>query len=235
MRTHGKISTTERGNVMFYILIAVALLAALIYAVAQSGRGNVQQVNVERARILASEIVDYASAVATSFSQLRLRGCTLNEMNFDNDLIGGYTNGGAPSDQTCDIFALPGGGVTFKRPPDDAVTATGIHVFSAAAELDHIGSTCAGDACADLIMFTGPLNETVCIQVNDQLGIGFAGDPPPEGEADVATLGKYTGTITHAVTFGDLPASAAFQGKSAACFQDDGDSLYYFYKVLAAR
>ncbi len=228
-------NTAERGNVMFYILIAVALLAALIFAVAQSGRGNIKHVSDEKARILASEIVDYASAVATSFAQLRLRGCALQQMSFENDIIGGYANGGAPSDQTCNIFALPGGGVTFKRPPAEAITATGIHVFSAGAELDHVGSTCAADGCADLIMFTGPLSEIICIQTNGQLGIGVAGDPPPEATANVTALVKYTGSAVHAVTFGDAPESAAFQGKNAACFQDDNDSLYYFYKVLSAR
>lgn len=228
-------TNAQRGNVMFYILIAVALLAALIFAVAQSGRGNIKHVSDEKARMLASEIVDYSSAVATAFAQLRLRGCTLEQMNFENDIIAGYANGGAPADLTCNIFALAGGGVTFKRPPDDALTATGIHVFSAGAELDHIGSTCADDRCADLIMFTGPLSEIVCIQVNDQLGIGEAGAPPPEGAANVTALVKYTGSATHAVTFGDAPESADFQGKNAACLQDDNDSLYYLYKVLSAR
>lgn len=230
-----KSNTAERGNVMFYILIAVALLAALIFAVAQSGRGNIQQVNLERARLLGSDIIEYASAVSTAFAQLRLRGCGLDEMNFENDIIAGYANGGAPADQTCNIFALPGGGLTFKRPDAEAVTATGVHVFSAAAVLEQIGTTCATSGCSDLIMFTGPLSETVCAQINDRLGIGDAGDPPPEAAANVATLAKYTGAATYASTFGDDAPGLVFRGKSAACVEDTGDGLFYFYKVLSPR
>lgn len=228
-------NAAERGNVMFYILIAVALLAALIFAVSQSGRGNVQQVNVERARLLGSEVIEYASAVTTAFAQLRLRGCNLDEMNFENDVIAGYTNAGAPADGTCNIFALAGGGVTFKRPAADAVTATGVHVFSAQAELQDIGTTCAASGCADLIMFTGPLSESVCAQINDRLGVGDDGDPPPEGNANAATIAKYTGAVTYANTFGDDAPGLIFKGKSAACIEDTNDSLFYFYKVLAPR
>src|SRR5688572_27747154 len=96
----------ERGNVMFYILIAIALLSALIFAVSQSGRGNVQKVNVEKARMLGEEILEYSNNVSTAFAQLRLRGCKLEEMNFDNTIIAGYTNAGAPADKSCDVFDL---------------------------------------------------------------------------------------------------------------------------------
>ena len=230
-----KPGTPESGNILFYILIAVALLAALMFAVSQSGRGNIQHVTEEKARLLAGGVIDYANVVSNAFGQLRLRGCALDKMNFANSTIGGYTNAGAPADQTCDIFALPGGGVTFQRPADEAVTATGIHVFTAETALQDIGTTCVTDSCADLIMFTGPLSETVCIQVNDRLGVGTAGDPPPASAANVAASGKFTGTVTYARTFGDTAPELPIKGRSAACIQDSANTLYYFYKVLATR
>jgi hypothetical protein len=82
-----KRTPAERGNVMFYILIAVALLAALIFAVAQSGRGNIQQVSEEKARLFATEIIQYTGTMANGVAQLRLRGVRDTEISFDNPVV----------------------------------------------------------------------------------------------------------------------------------------------------
>ena len=77
-------NSSESGNVLFYILIAVALLAALSYTVAQSTRGNVGQLSAERARLYATEIIENANVMSSAVSQLRLRGVDLDELCFDH-------------------------------------------------------------------------------------------------------------------------------------------------------
>ena len=77
-------NNSQSGNVLFYILIAVALLAALSYTVAQSTRGNVSQLSAERARLYATEIIENGNVISSAVSQLRLRGVGLDELCFDH-------------------------------------------------------------------------------------------------------------------------------------------------------
>ena len=63
---------TQNGNVLFYILIATALIGALSYAIANSTRGNSDQLTAERARLLASEIIEYAGTMEAGVTQLSL-------------------------------------------------------------------------------------------------------------------------------------------------------------------
>ncbi len=225
----------ERGNVMFYILIAVALLAALIYAVTQSSRGSIQHVNEEKARLLASEIIQYANAMANATAQLRLRGIGEGNLCFDDAGWGGanYNHAGC-GDDAARIFHLSGGGITWKNAPpeamDSAATPDNLWHIYADNEIQEVGTTCGAAACSDLVLMTDELSEAVCIQINKSLGIGVAGDPPPT-DADYGTT-RYIGAFGYAETIGDEDSDLT--GKTAACFRKAG-AQYAFYKVLIAR
>jgi hypothetical protein len=228
----------ERGNVLFYILIGVSLLASLVYAVSQSGRGSVQQVNAERTRLLASEITDFANTVATAYAQIRLRGCKIDQVSFQNPLIAAYDNPGAPTDQTCDIFELAGGGVTLKNPPAEAGVnggGTPVQLFTIEAEIEEIGSTCGDENCTELLLVSGPLKKDVCMQINDSIGIDNPSGSPPRDNAAFAGMAKYTGALSYKTVIGDEVTSAAVKLKNAACIEDTDDSNFYFYKVLTTR
>jgi hypothetical protein len=227
-------NNAERGNILFYILIAVALLAALIFAVGQSGRGSAQHVSEEKAKLVAGEITDYANSVSNAFAQLRLRGCKLEQVSFENSIIAGYANPDAPVDKTCHVFELAGGGITFKNPPAEAGTGA-IQLITGELEVTEVGATNGDDNSVDLLFVSGPLSEAVCFQLNERLDVPNPSDAPPPGEAEFNSLQKYTGEMTQEAELGNDPASAAFRGRSAACIQDTNDNLYYFYKVLAAR
>jgi hypothetical protein len=54
---------SRSGNVLFLILIAVALFAALSYAVTSSSRSSGAQIGADQARIMAAEIRQYASSI----------------------------------------------------------------------------------------------------------------------------------------------------------------------------
>ena len=132
MNTHH----SESGNVLLYILIAVVLLSALTFAVSQSNRGNVQQLSEDRARLLATEIVDYAEIISNAVAQLRLRGCSDTEISFENPIAAGYTNG---TDTFCQIFHPDGGGITYVAP--DEALGTGLEwSFSGNRYIDNVGS-----------------------------------------------------------------------------------------------
>ncbi len=225
----------ERGNVMFYILIAVALMAALIFAVGQSGRGSIQGVNQEKARILASEIIDYSNTIATAYAQLRLRGCKLAEMSFENTVDLNYTNAGAPADKSCHLFELAGGGITFKLPPVEALTGVGKQMITGELEIEEVGTTCAATTCAELLLASGPFTKTVCDQINTRLKVNEEGDATPIDAAEFMTRDEFVGAMNFEANIGTAPTAGAIFRKTAACLQDSDDTFYYFYKILATN
>lgn len=64
---------SNSGNVLFLILIAVALFAALSYAVTSSSRGGGIDAKKDSSELIASEIMNYVSSLEQAVT--RLRGC----------------------------------------------------------------------------------------------------------------------------------------------------------------
>lgn len=232
--------SSERGNVLFYILIAVALIAALSYAVSAGLRGSGSQMTQERVDLFASEIIEYANVVSSAVAQLRLRGCTISQLSFENDVVAGYTNASAPSDESCHVFSINGGGVEWNVPPAEflasATAPNDAWAIYTANEIQDVGITTLGDdEGLDLIIVLQNLDRAVCLELNERLGVSNpSGNPPADSGLDNV---RYQGSFSYAATVGD--EDVALKGKAAACYTDGGFSLgageHTFYKVLIAR
>ena len=68
-------STAEKGNVLFLILIAVALFAALSYAVTQSSRSGGGDANNETSLINSAQVTQYPASVRQLRHQLSPLAC----------------------------------------------------------------------------------------------------------------------------------------------------------------
>ena len=85
MKNKTKKRRSEHGNVLFLILIAVALFAALSYVVTQSSRSGSGNIGKEDAKLAAAEILNYVTSVQTAVQTLMLRReCGINKLTFDN-------------------------------------------------------------------------------------------------------------------------------------------------------
>lgn len=225
---------SESGNALFYILIAVALLAALGFAIAQSGRGSVSALSEERQRLLASEILDYAGAVKKAVQMMRLRGIVFSDLDFDDPGLAGHDNPGCASDE-CLIFNVAGGGMVYKQASPDSLESAADWVFAANNEIGEIGTTAGDASSADLLMILRPLKKEVCARINIFLGIpNPSGDPPEDADIDMAA--PYTGAAAYSKTVGDeAGASKLGPGQDAACFREVSSGDYTFYQVLLPR
>ncbi len=108
------------GNVLFLILIAVVLFAALSYAVTQSTRGGGQNISDEQVRLGASAITQYVSLLRTEVQRLRVSNdCDLSNLDWRNTENMRYNNTtvsnisiAAPVPKTgCAVFSSYGGPV----------------------------------------------------------------------------------------------------------------------------
>lgn len=230
--------SNERGNVLFYILIAVALIAALSFAVSQNGRNSTKAISEERAKLFASEIIEYANNIGNAVSQLRLRGVDEDELCFDDSRWGAndYDHAGC-SDNFNRIFNIEGAGITWSEAPAEAMDSTAApdnlwHIYGD-NEIQDIGTTCGAAGCADLVLITDELDEIVCKNLNGLLGVTDKNATPPT-DTDIGET-RYIGAFSFSQVIGDEAGGASLAGKSAGCFRNTTDSKYVFYKVLIAR
>ncbi|PZP55012.1 MAG: hypothetical protein DI586_08220, partial [Micavibrio aeruginosavorus] len=108
----GNTSRPAAGNVLFLILIAVALFAALSYAVTSSSRGS-GDTKMENAEIEAARIIQYSTSIDVGLQRMRAAtGKQDWEFDFADNGQTMTTNGNATcTDASCRLFTVKGGTV----------------------------------------------------------------------------------------------------------------------------
>tara|TARA_B100000780_G_scaffold279030_1_gene255066 strand:- start:1147 stop:1884 length:738 start_codon:yes stop_codon:yes gene_type:complete len=228
----------ERGNVLFLILIAVALFAALSYAVTSSSRSGGGDANDESALVRSAQITQYPSSVRTSM----IRMMVSNSIDPTDMIFAG------PSDfsTACDdvnverpncVFHPLGGAATLTNIPADLMVGTvaGEWVFSANYEIVDIGTsdTAASDAGNDIIAFLPGITNGLCARINEELGI--SGNTTDAGtDWDLTDTSEYMDDAAYWATvstetdiIGD-GATAGLAGQAFGCLTDSaGENIYY--------
>ena len=226
----------ESGSVFFYIMLAIVLLGSLSFAVSQGNRSSVQALTDDREKLVASEIVSFGDTLEKAVTQLRLRGTGTNEFSFANPFMSAGLYGTYNTAPRNEIFNPTGGAVVFRSAPPEATVSANVRFeFLASNEIEEIGSTCSAPSCSDLIVVVEDLIESVCIRINDNLGVTNPGGVPPT-DSDIDEAGKYaaaTNPFSYVETIGD--EDSALAGQSEACFEETSDSEFVYYKVLLPR
>jgi len=237
----------ERGNVLFLILIAVALFAALSYAVTQSSRSGGGDASRETSRIGSAQLTQYPAGVRTSLIRMIVGGAdtTMLEFNPPNEFTNCTGAGDAPATFDLCVFHPQGGGATYVQAPGELMAsgAAGTWLFSGDNEILNIGTNSGGaassPASADLIAYLPGIANGICAQINDELGIGtsnaetgiiFASvnqmvstdntNPDASNEVEDAIDGD-GGVI------GDVAGSVSLAGQPFGCFTQGGQNVYY--------
>jgi len=217
----------EQGNVLWFILLAVALLAVLTVTISRSSDTTEQSGNIEQYRIQASDIMRYSAGIAQEIDNMRLRGISENNISFENGVTAtDYTNGTC---QDCLVFGSAGGGAYYKRPSTDWLNSAH-SADSRYSEWEFSGTNIVPglrSANPELIMYKAYLKQGLCAQINALLGI--SGNIPVDGNGMSVTA--YQGSFAASETIDNM------DGLEAGCFQDTGASGrdFTFYQVLIKR
>lgn len=241
----------QDGNALFLILIAVALFAALSYAITSSGRGG-GNIDRETNKIAAAQILDSANALQRAVQKLQiLNGCSDTQLSFENDTVAGYTNTGDPrGDETCHIFKSDGAGLAWpqiKGLDDTDITFSGRNFVSYLGLPNSGSGRCSSEVdkepCAELIVFyrVGP-NIDLCMELNDAVGVANPGGAP-ESNGGWPTVIKFVGAYDGTHFASRLNDSSAVDPANRNANLYSGCSLihdsvtndYNFYHVLKAR
>jgi hypothetical protein len=241
-------NNNQKGNVLFLILIAVALFAALSYAVTQSSRSG-GDASKETNVINTAALTQYPNSVRTSVLRLIIAGIDPLDLQFNKpdefDTAGTWTAFNA----TRGVFHPQGGAASYQQVPAN-LTAAGSAVdwkFNANFEIPLLGLSQTGSGNGnEVIAFADGVTQSICGRVNKEL---HADDQIPVIATAIATTSgnldnsrTATGTVPavpsteSAVLTSTTPASPNwFSNKAFGCFRNGSAGNYVFYYVLAER
>jgi hypothetical protein len=244
----------QAGNALFLILIAVALFAALSYAVTQSGKGGASTSN-EQADLLAARMMQDAALVQSTVTRLLVSGCTLAKLNFDNTVFAGYANASAPADKSCNVFDPAGGGLQWLVPPVRALLTVTRPYFYALTPIANLGTisdeavngkcilSAQWASCTELVMVVIDISKAVCMKINTRMGIAPGTLDVPQDHGIDSQGTPYNGTFVK--TYDDIGTPDVTPDEDlrllaapTGCYKEVGgtnNGRYIFYNVLVVQ
>lgn len=226
---------SQRGNAMIYILVGIFLFAALAYTFVKSGKSGQGKLTNKQADVAAAEILGYAGTVSKSVDRLRQKGCSEQQISFENSLDALHTNPSAPSSHECDVFNPAGAALNPAQAQTGWFVGTlGAYNFfyTSGDAIKGSGTDCAAKSCADINLTLKDISKTLCDSLNKQLGQLTAFTPIP---SDTLQACPFDGTFDCGGTATTLVfAASPLSSKPAACY-DDTVTGYTFTAVLLAR
>lgn len=241
----------EQGNVLFLILIAVALFAALSYAVTQSSRSGGGASDGESNLVNSAQITQYPASVRTAIVRMIIGGVDVTQLNFDPPSAFSATCDTVP--EPC-VFHPDGGGATRVTAPPEVMTsdAQGEWIFTSDYAIENIGRTTAANNSNDIIAFLPGVSQSLCERLNLELGVPTSTDSDSDNVPDAGIVLANIPTVTDEMDNGNSGIGPAAAGASkrltndlsgqpfgcadfdATTDQTDDSDLVYFH-VLVER
>ncbi len=245
----------QSGNVLFLILIAVALFAALSYAVTQSTRGG-GDASEEKTGIQLAGLTQYGDLISTSILRSRIINkledwelCFHSNNWGHNDYLAN-TPVNVCGNSATNIFSNDGMGVPWSEPDETLLDTSrsadptyGAYRYTA-WRVKNIGD----DSLDEIMMMVSYIKRDTCIKINDELGITNTGGHPPVEAAQISgsTQSVYNCRFGSSGSFcagASLTAlngnNGELSGQHSGCFYSTNlwgvANGYVYYKVLAPR
>ncbi len=225
-----------RGNIMLFLLIAIAVMGGLAAVFMRTSGGTDDTGKNEQGSINASRIINKAASIRTAVNSLLLRGCSENTISLWTDKNGDGLESAldenynplSPADKSCHVFREEGAGLR-----SDGI----INSFNHGSFVD------VGTAANDLYFLelyetassARGISRETCMAMNRDLKNGFDIDNLPR--VNISTS-AFTNTFGTTPVFGDNGAEIPMAGKKAGCLIDTdcgGTTCNVFYAVILER
>ena len=231
----------ERGNMLFIILIAVALIGMLTAAVQYSSGTQDSSIDNETLTIRAGDIQRTASELERAILFIRENGISESDIRFAGPgMPSDYgTQHASPDNNTHQVFHARGGAAKYRAPDADILAVPG-------GTWEFYGGTAipqAGSDKADLVAVIPNVTLQFCQKINALNGI--TSQPTDDGGSagncvDAGSAGRFGSGSPTPVTYASSPntmVTGSFSKLPAmqGCVQCTLGGGYHFYHVLLAR
>ena len=220
----------SNGNVLFLILIVVALFGALYFAVSQSSYISAGSQGNESGNIKAAQINIFPTVVRSQILRMIAQNTALENLEFNPP-----SDFSSLSNPDIGVFH-PSRGTPYSRADPDVMAneQQGEWYFNRHFEIANIGSSSAGNIDGnDIVAFLPGIKQNICLRANQENAVdtipsisdsGYLTDAmelldssylPPAGENDI----------------GDSVLTE-LAGKQFGCFEEQNTGTYIYYFAL---
>lgn len=241
MTSHSR-RQSEKGNILFLILLAVILFAALSYAVTQSLRGGGTDASNEKNLVKAAQVAQYPVGVRAAILRMIVGGTDVTTLNFDPPSVFATMTA---AEQALNVFHPSGGGAVFSYIPSEALataSSTARWVFTRNFGVPNIGVAAgtSGDTGKDLIALAPGLSTALCTKINSELGVSSVPEvaatlPLTVGATTMQQVEEYTYAQASGVNISD--SGGVTNDKPYLCVDatNGAGTNFTYYHVLVER
>lgn len=221
---------SQRGGALVYILIAIALFAALSFTLSrQTDTNEANSLDEERAEIIATQLISTAAQIKSAVDQMLFSGSKINNLNFELPTNASFETGTLIHK----VYHPQGGGVTPPRLPPESISQNGTDPVAGwyMGRFNNVEWTATTGQ--DVILVAYQISRAVCAAINDKINgsttIPVMTDSIKEVMIDDAL---HTGANTDLTTDGGDICPACDEMPSL-CVENDAQNAYGFYTVIA--
>lgn len=212
----------EKGNVLIYILIAIALIGFLTVTLSrQNQQSDSQNIDEETITLHTLKITEHAQTMKNVVSQMEMTGSNFATIDFINPVSTGFNT--APHIHK--IYHPQGGGMSFKSAGD---YPSGIFLSGSGWQFNDSMNVEWTESSADDLVFTAlDISEDVCNKINAQIRDDIS--TPPVATVTAASIFAYAATTD--LTNITCPNCEGYQ---TLCLEDSAGD-FAFYTVMINR
>ncbi len=224
-REHKAKKSRESGNVLIYVLIAIALFAGLSFTLSkQSTNDSGENLDEANAEFYAAQIISYAAQARSAIDQMVITGTAIDDFNFDTPDDSSFET--APLYNK--VFHPEGGGLSTKTLPKQAV----YQISTTPAAGWYIGRfnnvEWTKTSATDIMLTAYQIQRPVCEAINRKI----------TGSSAIPVMnGNMSSYIVDTTTNNDVTIAACpnCEGYSALCVTNIAVNAYSYYTLMAER
>ena len=223
--------SSESGNVLLFILIAVVLIGILTVAMRGSGDSD-QKIDDEKMSLKVSQTMSYVRNVEAGIKTLlNDKGLSETEMLFAHDLAHADYGTIVALNQAQQLFDYDGANVVYQTPVDGINDGTNWE-FMGQTHAPGVGSSDR----SDLLLVLPNVTQAFCEKVNEYVGYGAGVIPTDSSECVYVTTARYdTGDQFDDVSPNTMDEGTFVTPAHKACVQCVATGDYHFYSVVLDR
>jgi len=220
----------ERGNALIYVLIAIALFAALSFTLSrQSGdSGGQSHLSEEKAELYASQLISYAAQAKNAVEQLLFEGSTVDELDFVLPSDAAFETGS----DIRKVFHPGGAGLSPGTIPEQLVSQVDTNPPAGwyMGMFNNVEWT--ESSAQDVILTAHQISRTACEQINEKV-TGNTTIPATNVTLNLILIddSKHTGTNQPF----NIANCGACEDMPALCISNAGGTKFSFYSILVDR
>lgn len=231
----------DSGNVLWFVLLTIALLAILTFIISRNSSTVNQSGRAEQDRIKAAALLRYTKSIETAIQKMVLNdGISENDLDFV--AINAAHDNPNCVESFCEVFDVVGGGIQYRSAADVLSDRSFPNnwLISTGNRVGGMGCDDASANCKELLLLLKNVPEGICLQVNKILGIDNPSNALPQQE-EVAEGSEFTGSFTSNISneyIGGINAineSPQVRGYQAGCIYEFGsgqNNVFYYHALL---